>query len=572
MKNNFIRRRWDLLALVFLMVVAFFIRFHQFHDYLLFRSDQERDARIARVTFENGPEYLRLLGPKIARVELPEDEGNGDTSNLGPYYYYVQYFSTKIFNSVDPWVFAVPDFILSLFSIALFYFLLREFFSKTVSIATASIFSFSFILLQYSRFAWNPNQIVFWSLLFLLSVYKSVLEPNQKRKIIWFLLSFLSVLVLSQLHVMALFGFPAILLVFWIIKRPKISWKCWLAALGITLFFYSPVVISDYANEGDNLKRFVALFTQEGSEESLGENFIEVAEHHGMFYSLALTSFDKHQVDFIEIASIIFILASLVLLAIYFFKNENQGNEKKKIFILLILIYFFVFLLIYIKTAQRIHRPRYWMPVACLPYIFLAFWFFLIEQRKKYSKILITFLTLIFLGLNFYAIYWFYGSLKAGEDLEMPYRNKTKTRPYREMINFKQMKAAVDIMASEAEKKNNQLCYFYDEAQFKNGIKYFLENYHPEIKFLHSNEPKEIKQYDCAIFTITDYNDSREEMGEDFTDVFHLEKTYTAKPLKIWQFSNKMDSSGKKPLIYFKRNDLEEKTEEDKIFYWSEIF
>ncbi len=559
-------------VLILLVLAAFFVRFHQFHDYLLFRSDQERDARIARVAFENGPEYLRLLGPKIARVELPEDEGNGDTSNLGPYYYYVQYFSAKIFNSVDPWVFAVPDFVLSLFSIALFYFLLREFFSKTISVATASISSFSFILLQYSRFAWNPNQIVFWSLLFLLSIYKSVLEPNQKRKTIWFLLSFLSVLVLSQLHVMALFGFPTIMLVFWIIKRPKISWKSWLVALGIILFFYSPVIVSDYANNGDNLKRFVALFTQEGSEESLGENFIEAAEHHSMFYSLALTSFDKHQVDFIEIASIIFILASLVLLAIYFFKNKNQKNEKKKIFILLILIYFFVFFLIYVKTAQRIHRPRYWMPVAVLPYIFLAFWFYLIEKSKRGSKFLIIAITLILISLNFYAIYWFYGSIKNGEDLEWAYREKTKSRPYREMINFKQMKTTVDIMASEAEKKNNQLCYFYDSHQFKNGIKYFLENYYPEIKFLHSNEPKEIKQYNCAIFTITDYDDDKEEMEEDFNSAFRLEKTYTIKPLKIWQFSNKMDSSGKKPLIYFRRNDREEKIEEDKIFYWKEIF
>ncbi|GAG00564.1 unnamed protein product, partial [marine sediment metagenome] len=174
-----------LIAILAVMILSTALRAYNFSEWLLVRADQARDATIARQAFENGPANLRILGPKVDKVKIEGDVGAGDTFNLGPFYYYIQYASMVILGSADPSVVALPDLIMSILTIPLFYIFLRQVFSKRISFIVTTLFSFSFILIQYSRFAWNPNQLFFWSILFVLGLYKTAVEKNKSRAGWW---------------------------------------------------------------------------------------------------------------------------------------------------------------------------------------------------------------------------------------------------------------------------------------------------------------------------------------------------------------------------------------------------
>ena len=153
---------WEYFILAAVIIIAVAIRLYHFHDWLYFAMDQARDAMLVREAYENGASQLPLLGPRAAGTFL----------RLGPIFYYFQYISAKIFHSTDPAVLAYPDFLFSVLGIPLFYFFLRNYFKKTISLLATAIYAFSFVAIQYGRFAWNPNSVPFWILLVFFALLK----------------------------------------------------------------------------------------------------------------------------------------------------------------------------------------------------------------------------------------------------------------------------------------------------------------------------------------------------------------------------------------------------------------
>ncbi len=149
------------LAIVVFLVLA--MRLWLFRHLLTFKMDQARDIKLIEEAYNGGVGELPLLGPRAAKTYL----------RLGPIFYYFEYLAMLIFGD-QPWSVAVPDLIFSILTIPLFYYFLRQAFGKKVSFLTTMVFASSFFLNQYGRFAWNPNSIPFWSLLYFLGLYKVV--------------------------------------------------------------------------------------------------------------------------------------------------------------------------------------------------------------------------------------------------------------------------------------------------------------------------------------------------------------------------------------------------------------
>jgi len=182
-----------------IVFLAFFVRIYNLHDWQYFKMDQGRDAQLVSHAINEGPGMLPLLGPRAGATAV--DNG---FLRLGPAYYYFQYLSGVIFNSTDPEIFAYPDLFFSLLAIILLYFFTNLYFSKNTSLLIAMMYAFSFIIIEYSRFAWNPNSLQFFVLLTFFGLLKFLNTEKIKTKLVWLVIWAMAMAIGSQLH---FFGF-----------------------------------------------------------------------------------------------------------------------------------------------------------------------------------------------------------------------------------------------------------------------------------------------------------------------------------------------------------------------------
>ncbi|MEA1926162.1 MAG: phospholipid carrier-dependent glycosyltransferase, partial [Patescibacteria group bacterium] len=195
-----ISKRFTFLFLVIIIAGAIFVRTYHYHEWLFFKWDQARDAVLLAPAIQHGPEHLPLLGPRATRV------GN-DYLRLGPAYYYTQYISGALFSSTKPDVFAYPDLFFSILTIPLLYFFLRLYFSRFNALLGVLLYAFSFLIIQYSRFSWNPNSVPFFTLLSFYGLLQfTKKDQSLKKKTLWLGLWALALSIASQYHFFALFS------------------------------------------------------------------------------------------------------------------------------------------------------------------------------------------------------------------------------------------------------------------------------------------------------------------------------------------------------------------------------
>ncbi len=335
--NKFLQNKF-LLGLVVVVFLVLMMRLWSFGGLLTFKMDQARDIKLIEEAYNGGVGELPLLGPRAAKTYL----------RLGPIFYYFEYLAMLIFGD-QPWSVAVPDLIFSILTIPLFYYFLRQAFGKKVSFLTTVVFASSFFLNQYGRFAWNPNSIPFWSLLYFLGLYKLVYGSrftvhslvHSSRFTVhgggrWLLVAVIGYGVASQLHFTAMLAYPLIgaLFVlavalweswkwsgleksregkdrsknkkilsidyltirsfgvfFWRLWR-RVGWKYWLGAVAILGMMYLPVVLSELYTHGDNWVQFKYALSGRGKPEfSLLAKIIQSVKLHSEYFWFGLTSF-----------------------------------------------------------------------------------------------------------------------------------------------------------------------------------------------------------------------------------------------------------------------------------------
>ena len=398
------------ICLGIIIVAAFIVRSYNFEDWLFFKMDQARDAILISKAFENGPSELPLLGPKAGGTFL----------RVGPAFYYFQYLSTKISNSTNPTVFAYPDLFFSILTIPLLFFFLRKFFSINWSLALTFIFSFSFLATEYSRFAWNPNSVPFFNLLFFYSLLEIFDKNKERRNFLWTVVAGLSFAVSTQLHFVSFISLPLITLCFILIRfkhiKKSINWKVVLLFFGAVIFLYIPMILSELITKWDSVHQFLASIENKSSDHPIGKKILRDVYYFGYYYFMIWTGGVGKRMILIW-ASEFAILFSLVV-NFFLLKKEKDGNKRN--FLWLSILCFSVYFLVYIPLAYDI-RPRFFLPMLHLPFIFLGYFGYLLTSGKitdKYlllRKIIVAFVLIAaFLG-NIYGIFVWYGEMRNSE-------------------------------------------------------------------------------------------------------------------------------------------------------------
>lgn len=567
---EYFKKNRHLLVLGLILLFSSAIHFWNFKSNLLFRADQARDAAYAREALEEGAGHLRLLGPKVDMAQIAGDENSrGDTLHLGPFYYYFQYFFAFIFQSAQPWVFAFPDVLMFILSIPLFYYLSRQFFSKKISLSATALFAFCFFNLMYSRFGWNPNQLFFWEILFVLSLFK-MSESSTKKRGGWFIGLVASLLVISQLHFVALTGFSFFLVIFVpFLRLSKIGLKYWLISSFLVVLFFLPMVISDVKNDGDNAKRFwVALTRQETEHVSLSKKVEKTYSRFGEFFALSLVSYNEKEIEPIEKLGGIFFIVSIIFIILSIFGRkwlkltDNQGMLS-----FIILLWAFCFFSVFLKIYGKLDNTRYFIAISPLVFLIVGFWLSFLDKFKwkKGGSILIFVVTFLLLFLNFQAIFSWYAGLQKGDE-NFKYGRNLKLGPHDELITAGQIRAALGYMVEKAKVGNKLICFKNANYQYNVGFEYIGEINYPEVSFGRFNAGDVYSN--CEYFFIGRSYKGISEIENEILANFSIKDEKKFQALAVWNLIPK-----EVPTVSLSRDgDGEQKKKRLRAETWAELF
>jgi 4-amino-4-deoxy-L-arabinose transferase-like glycosyltransferase len=464
-KNSLMKFKPDWKIIVFLLIVALaiFLRVYNFSDWLFFKMDQARDASTIRQALELGPGWLPLLGPKAGGTDL----------NLGPAFYYFQYIAAVLFQSSHPAVLAFPDLLFGILSIPLFYIFAKKYFSRDWSMILMSLYAVCFLGVQYSRFAWNPNGLVFFNLLFFLSLL-NVFDESRKYRLRWVILAGASFAISTQLHFLSFLTLPVITILFiglnWKESKKALNWKYILLFLAIVALVYLPMILNEIVSKGENTYQFMLALKEKPSAHSFWKNVNRDTRYWGQNWFLILTSWISRKGG-TNSATLAWLGAILPALFVGFRSFRREKKTAKKNFILISLLWFSVYFLTYIPVAYQI-RPRFFLPLIELPFIFIGYLaIFFWQKRHVFWKICVaTALLIVFLGNLAGTLAWF---------KEIQAAQKKGTYPWRTII----LKAKDGIVLWHLEKATEYMktncpskeIYYEAPAEYKRPVKYLLE-------------------------------------------------------------------------------------------------
>lgn len=258
---SFIKKYRVPIILLLICLEALFLRIYNLSDWLHFQLDQARDAILIKDVLEKGISELPLLGPRAADSYL----------RLGPFYYYLLYFSAAIARNTSPVVFVIPVIIGNLALIPFLYLLFRKVLNANWSLLYTFLAANSVFLVTYSRFAWNPNLLSLFSAISII-IFLKYLEATRKdfrRKAkIWAFWGGISIGLFIQFHFIAFFVMPVVILtvlgLFWLkeyfhekhlpeLKKAFVEIVLFVSAFLLTQI---PVLANEYVSSGMNAKQF----------------------------------------------------------------------------------------------------------------------------------------------------------------------------------------------------------------------------------------------------------------------------------------------------------------------------
>jgi len=418
--GNYLKKHWVVIALLIVIAGAIFVRVYHFDEWLYFKMDQSRDAFMLSNAVINGPEYLPLLGARVGAVKLEHG-----MLRLGPVYYYFQYLSGKIFDSTHPSVFAYPDLFFSIAVIPLLFLFLRLYFSRRHSLYITAMYAFSFLIIQYSRFAWNPNSLQFFIILSFYGLLRFLNDDRPKQKKWWLVLWVVGITIGSQLHFFGFFsllGISGLLIVFhlrvWNVESLKKLFEkqalkqfllFFLIGLGVFLVFYTPVIVSDVMKNGQNTHNFFEALGSKGQKRPLVEKIKkDITENLNYYCLLTTSSCYKNDLEknVLPVGSTTLAMSIGLLLVLY--RLRIVESKQSRDFLMLTLLWFTVFTILTIPVAFQL-RPRFYIVVFAVPFILLGFLYEFLEERFGRKALFVTTLiTMAVLAVNIRGtVLWF---------------------------------------------------------------------------------------------------------------------------------------------------------------------
>lgn len=317
---NIVSKFWFLL---FIFIIAIFLRFFRFSEFVMFLGDQGRDAIIVKriLTLE----HLPAIGAPTSVGQV----------YLGPFYYYF----------IAPWLLFFRNNPVGLaFGVALFstifillnFVIVKELFNEKIAYISTTLVAFSYSLIELSRFSWNPNLLPLFTLLTIYFVIKSI----KTNKWIFYVLTGAFISFSIQLHYLFLFIIPPIVVLFLndLIKKLKQTnnstmkqFNNYLLMFFSFIFFSSPLLVFDFRHQFLNTKNFIKLFSQSAGSKS---NF---------FVSLSQTflNLNKFSFGFDFNPTISLLILILIIIGFVVLIPKKQANLKIFIGLFLSFIIFF---------------------------------------------------------------------------------------------------------------------------------------------------------------------------------------------------------------------------------------
>ncbi len=396
---------WILITLLLITLVGAFFRGYEFHDWLRFNPDQARDAI---VVYDMTHGDIPLLGPVAG----------GTNFKLGPITYYFQYVSGLLFGFEDPSVLAYPDFLFSVLAIPLLYALIARIYGRKIGLLVAFVSAISAFLIHHGRFAWNPNSMPFFTILFLLAGQAIVFEQG-KRRLLWAILFGVALGISVQLHTFLLVIFPmlTVMLFGYLVLRRTFSLAVFSMVIGIGAFLNTPQILFELQTDFFNTKAFFEKVDSQMEEDVSGEGGSLM--HTPSLFGFRIDRLEKASICLVRsntfalsavgdtddckrfevmkkkkpwnhisgiiqaFLEILFTVGGLLLLGYY---ARKERDLQKKFLLISLLMYFGVFFFLIIPLASELSN-RYFLAIAFLPFALLAVWGRLLFDLNKKTKI-----------------------------------------------------------------------------------------------------------------------------------------------------------------------------------------
>jgi 4-amino-4-deoxy-L-arabinose transferase-like glycosyltransferase len=578
---------WVIILVLIILFGAFLRTFH-FSDWLHFQLDQSRDAELINYAYQHGAENLPLLGPRAG----------GSFLRLGPIFYYFEFLSVKI-SGFSPGSLAYVSLFFGILTIPLFYFFVKNYFNKKTALALTALIASSFYLIMYSRFAWNPNPLPFFSLLFFWSVLKTINPENPKRGL-WLILASSSLAIAGQLHFLAFVAFPVAGLLIFILKKPRIPMKYWLAAGAIFIMLYSPAILNDVLTGGKNFNLLMetALNKTEkssGQERNLAEkavrNIREFSYYSGVvlsgytriglpkndhlnFNSIKFKCKDECTIKtllFLGIISFGFFVLSIIILIKRFWQERNPD---KKNFLLICLTWLLVSFFFFVPLSFDL-APRFFLVLAPLFFILLGIVLVEIERLLpgKKQNLLIFLSILILIIFNLYLL-----SQRFSQLSKAPYEafniglNKVPKEHHR--VTLQQQEMIIQYIQNRYQGDGKPV-FINSEPFYERAFFFHLDQKNiPRDGFDTEDQIYEESNY---YMILPVFSNTKEELLKVRNKLL-LQKTIPFGTLNLYQLSPKETASlGKNPLEMIQedqksRNPLEERGKAPQRYSWKEAW
>ncbi len=458
------KSNWKLSLFFLALFAGVFLRVYKFSDWLYFKRDEARDAFVILGAYLHGPGWLPLLGPNAT----------GASFFTGPLYYYFQYIAAVIFQSPYPAVLAYPDLFFSLLAMPLFYFFLKKYFSAGWSLALFALFCVNFLVVEYSRFAWNPNSLPFFNILYFYALL-NVFSGKEKRPLFWAAVAGAAFAFATQLHVLSLVALPAITVVFLAINFKKakkyLNWRKICAFLLVAGLLYVPMIINELITHGRNTKGLLSGVEKEPYYSSFLTNVLTEAAGVGQGWFLILTGYISNEKNIWTAlaAWLIFVLPAVYVSILAMRKEEN---EDRKNFLSLSLLWLAGYLLVYYPVALHM-QPRFLLPIVALPLIFTGVLLDYLWRKKQlaFKIICIVAVSAMILGNAGGTILWFREMSGAQAGLANPKPQRTIILKEKDGIVLWHLEEAAKYMKASC---GGKPIYYLTNFEYGTPIRYVL--------------------------------------------------------------------------------------------------
>jgi 4-amino-4-deoxy-L-arabinose transferase-like glycosyltransferase len=341
------------------------LRLYRIDDYLTFLGDEGRDVTIVRRMLTQT--HPALIGPQTSVGNM----------YLGPLYYYLMAIPLLVSNysPVGP---AVMVAMFSLFTIALLWWISRQWFGRIPALMISLFYAISPTTIVLSRSSWNPNIMPFFALLSMYGIWK-VWYFGYWR---WLIITAVSMAFVLQSHYLGLLLMLPI--VFFLLLSPKKPGFAKRTAISVVVFLLlmSPLLFFDMRHNWLNSKAMLKFFTERQTTVNF-RPYKAIPNIWPLFTDLNSTLLTARHLLLAQITGIVLLIGAVI----GFIK---KGQTRNIIFILIWLISGLIGLGLY-KQHIYDHYFGFLFPV---PFLLLG----LLIKNIKYLSLLLL-LPLLYVNL-----------------------------------------------------------------------------------------------------------------------------------------------------------------------------